>query len=69
MPHLATAPFTARAIPTVEAPASVVMSPLVLADRLITLAKDADRGGFVVTADQLVRLAYALWDGTPASRA
>ena len=68
MPHLATAQFTPRPI-AIEPPASVTMSPLLLADRLITLAKDADRSGFVVTADQLVRLAYAIWDGTPTSRA
>jgi hypothetical protein len=43
------------------------MSPLMLADRLITLAKDADRDGFVTTADQLVRLAYAIWDGDTAA--
>lgn len=45
-----------------ELPASVVMSPLVLADRLLTLATDADRAGFTVTADRLIRLANVLWD-------
>jgi len=45
------------------APASVT-SPLVLSDRLLTLAEDADRAGFQITADRLVRLAYRVFDET-----
>jgi hypothetical protein len=32
-------------------------SPLVLCDRLLRLAQDADRAGYLATADQLVYLA------------
>jgi hypothetical protein len=35
-------------------------SPLVLSDRLISLAQDADRAGFAITADQLVHLAHTV---------
>jgi len=38
------------------------VSPLMLSDRLITLARDADRAGFTGTADRLVKLAYAIFD-------
>ena len=41
-----------------------VTSPLVLSDRLLTLAEDADRAGFQITADRLVRLAYRVFDET-----
>jgi len=51
-----------------EPAASVVLSPLVLADRLITLAKEADCGGFVITADRLVHLANAIWDSGADAR-
>lgn len=34
-----------------------VMSPLILTDRLISLAQDADRAGLPVVASRLVRLA------------
>lgn len=37
-------------------------SPLVLCDRLISLAKDADRAGLVNTAEQLVKLAHIVLD-------
>ncbi len=33
------------------------LSPLMLSDRLIGLAKDADRAGLPAMADQLIRLA------------
>jgi hypothetical protein len=58
-PH-ALAQFPMSELPPQGIPAA--MSPLMLADRLITLAKDADRDGFVTTADHLVRLANAIWD-------
>jgi hypothetical protein len=42
------------------------VSPLVLADRLLTLARDADRAGFVSAADRMVKLAYAVYGEKPA---
>ena len=39
------------------------VSPLVLADRLITLAQDADRAGYRNTASDLVSLAGIVLDG------
>jgi len=47
--------------PTVPTP----ISPLVLADRLIRLAQDADRAGFADSANRLVGLAYAVLDEQP----
>lgn len=44
-------------------------SPLVLADRLISLAQDADRAGYVAAASNLVALALAVFDETPAPTA
>ena len=41
------------------------VSPLVLSDRLITLAQDADRAGFTGTAQQLMTLACAVFDEAP----
>ena len=41
------------------------VSPLVLSDRLITLAQDADRAGFTGTAEQLVTLACTVFDEAP----
>lgn len=38
------------------------MSVLVLADRLLTLAQDAERAGLMDTADHLVRLAHDVFD-------
>lgn len=47
-------------------------SPLVLSDRLITLAQEADHAGFRTTAQRLVRLALAACtssaDGRNAAR-
>ena len=42
-----------------------VLSELVLSDRLITLARDADRAGYVGTAEQLLNLAYSVFDEAP----
>jgi len=39
-------------------------SPLMLADRLLTLAQDADRSGYVSTADRLLRLALKVLENT-----
>ncbi len=41
---------------------TVPSSPLVLSDRLISLAQDADRAGFQVTAEQLVALAHQVFE-------
>jgi len=43
-------------------------SPLVLSDRLIALARDADRAGYTGTAEQLLSLACAVFDKAPAPR-
>lgn len=45
------------------------VSPLVLSDRLISLARDADRAGFTGTAEQLVTLACAVFDEEPGRTA
>jgi len=45
-----------------EAVPHVATSPLVLSDRLLTLAEDADRAGFQVTAERLVHLAHGVFD-------
>jgi hypothetical protein len=46
-------------------PGAEHVSPLVLADRLLTLAQDADRAGFSRPAERLLRLAYAICDVKP----
>ena len=51
---------TARPMPPI--------SPLVLADRLITLAQDADRAGYQDSATRLIGLAYAVFDEQPRAR-
>jgi hypothetical protein len=38
------------------------LSELVLSDRLITLAKDADRAGYIDTAEHLLTLACSVFD-------
>jgi hypothetical protein len=38
------------------------VSPLLIADRLITLAQDADRAGYSATADRLIRLVNRVFD-------
>ena len=43
-------------------PATQPVSPLVLADRLITLAQDADRAGYRDAASDLVSLVYTVLD-------
>ncbi len=44
------------------------VSPLVLADRLLTLAQDADRAGYAETASHLVQVMYSVLE-TPYRRA
>jgi hypothetical protein len=41
------------------------VSPLVLADRLLSLAQDADRAGFTRPAERLLRLAYSVCNEKP----
>ncbi len=43
----------------------IPVSPLVLADRLISLAQDADRAGYAQSASRLLGLAYAVFDEKP----
>ncbi len=42
-------------------------TPLVMSDRLLSLAREADRAGLQTTARDLIRLAYAVFD-EPAGR-
>ena len=48
---------TAASYPTNRQPSVLVMS-----DRLISLAQDADRGGYAAIASQLVVLAHTVFD-------
>lgn len=41
-------------------------SPLVLIDRLIALAEQADRAGMAAAAGRLLRLAYVVCDDQPS---
>lgn len=43
----------------------IVVSPLVLSDRLIALAEAADGAGYYDTAERLVTLAFAVLDQAP----
>lgn len=56
-----------------ESPAPYVggprFSPLVLADRLITLAQEADRAGYPGSASRLIHLVYAVLDDEKAPAA
>jgi hypothetical protein len=49
--------------PTAPLPAAI--SPLVLADQLIALARVADRAGYADSASRLVGIALAVFDETP----
>jgi hypothetical protein len=42
-----------------------MVSPLMLADRLLTLAQDADRAGFAGPAERLLKLAYVMCNEKP----
>ncbi len=42
------------------------VSPLMLADRLLSLAEDAERSGLHRPAERLLRLAYAVYDEKPS---
>ena len=45
------------------------VSPLILADKLLSLAQEADRAGFFKPAERLLKLAYAVCDEKPLSLA
>ncbi len=49
----------------IEAGRKAPMSELVLSDRLIALAEDADRAGYTETAERLVTLACSVFDEAP----
>ena len=44
-------------------PKRIPFSPLMLADRLLSLAQDADRAGFTGTASNLVAVMFEVLDG------
>jgi hypothetical protein len=47
----------------------VTISPLLLADRLLGLAQDADQAGLRRPAADLMRLAFAMYDEKPFTSA
>lgn len=47
------------------ATSNAAVSELILSDRLIALAQDADRAGFTDTAERLVNLACTVFDEEP----
>jgi len=47
----------------------VTVSPLMLADRLLGLAQDADQAGLRRPAADLMRLAFAMYDEKPFTSA
>jgi hypothetical protein len=52
-----------------SAAANPAFSELVLSDRLITLAEDADHAGYAKTAEQLLTLACSVLDHPPPKAA
>jgi hypothetical protein len=54
-----------RHVSTAIAAAKPALSELILSDRLITLAKDADRAGYTDTAEHLLTLACNVFDEAP----
>ncbi len=52
----------AVAVPTSASASAGKVSPLLIADRLITLAQDADRAGYSATAERLIRLVNRVFD-------
>ena len=50
---------------TLEALPRASVSELVLSDRLIALAEDADRAGYTATAERLITLACSVFDEVP----
>jgi hypothetical protein len=56
----------ARLAPPAARSAQRPSSPLMLADRLIALAEDADRAGLRAAAERLVTLAHDVLERAPA---
>ncbi len=52
-------------LPQSELSPTMTVSPLMLADRILSLAEDADRAGLHRPAERLLRLAYAVYDEKP----
>jgi hypothetical protein len=52
-------------VSTISAAAKPAFSELILSDRLIALAEDADRAGYTETAEQLLTLACSVFDEAP----
>jgi hypothetical protein len=50
---------------TASTAAKPACSELILSDRLISLAKDADRAGYTDTAEHLLTLACSVFDEAP----
>jgi len=50
----------------VAASPSTSVSPLMLADQLLTLAQDAERAGLHRPAERLLKLAYAVYGEKPS---
>ena len=42
-----------------------VVSELILSDRLLSLAEDADHAGYTATAERLLKLACSVFDEAP----
>ena len=58
--HEGKSPMSNAVAVSAQAPAAEMkLSPLVLSDRLITLAQEAERAGLPVMANRLVRLALS----------
>ncbi len=60
--------FAASPLPSGMLTSAASLSPLMLADRLITLAQDADRAGLTGAASQIVGLVYAVLDHGPGAQ-
>ena len=48
-----------------QVPGKPVVSELILSDRLIALAEDADRACYTTTAERLLTLACSVFDEAP----
>lgn len=55
--------------PLPAAPPSQPLSPLLISDRLISLAKQAGEAGYLLTARRLVRLACSVLDESASASA
>lgn len=49
-------------MPRIPSPQEPTFSPLLLSDRLLTLAEDADRAGYRIAAEHLLYLASEVLD-------